>query len=203
PVSWMQNRSGFLSLRASRACSLACSSGSISWAIGPATAPAATMANVAETAISSRFMAIPRMLCRCSNGTHAAPWRSRSGPVPAFGVHGGISQAPANRRHICHVSFAPMICFHRFRLPALLSALLLAACATAPSPPPPAGAPAAPYTLLLVSLDGVHPDDLDRGDTPNLSRLAADGVQAEWMVPSYPTLTFPNHYTLVTGLRPN
>ena len=95
-----------------------------------------------------------------------------------------------------------MISHHRFRLPALLLALSLAACATAPAPPS-ASAPDAPYTLLLVSLDGVHPDDLARGDTPNLSRLAAHGVQAEWMVPSYPTLTFPNHYTLVTGLRPD
>lgn len=85
------------------------------------------------------------------------------------------------------------------RSAALLLFLLLAACASAP-PSQPAEAP---YTLLLVSLDGVHPDDLARGDTPNLARLAREGVAAEWMTPSYPALTFPNHYTLVTGLRPD
>ena len=90
----------------------------------------------------------------------------------------------------------------RLRLPTLLVTLLLAACASAPAPHG-ADAGPAPYTLLLVSLDGVHPDDLTRGDTPNLQRLAAGGVQAEGMIPSYPTLTFPNHYTLVTGLRPD
>lgn len=91
-----------------------------------------------------------------------------------------------------------------FTLPALfLATALLVACATAPPPPAAAAAEPEPYTLLLVSLDGVHPDDLTRGDTPNLSRLAAQGVQAEGVVPSYPTLTFPNHYTLVTGLRPD
>ena len=39
---------------------------------------------------------------------------------------------------------------------------------------------------------------------PNVSRLASDGVRAiDGMRPSYPSLTFPNHYTLVTGLRPD
>lgn len=91
-----------------------------------------------------------------------------------------------------------------FSLPALLlSATLLAACATVPHPQAVSATQAEPYTLLLVSLDGVHPDDLTRGDTPHLARLAAEGVQAEGVVPSYPTLTFPNHYTLVTGLRPD
>ena len=36
-----------------------------------------------------------------------------------------------------------------------------------------------------------------------MSRIAREGVRAEWMSPSYPSLTFPNHYTLVTGLRPD
>ncbi|WP_202842981.1 ectonucleotide pyrophosphatase/phosphodiesterase [Luteimonas saliphila] len=86
---------------------------------------------------------------------------------------------------------------HRLLVPLCL--LLLGACAT------PGIAPQtdAPRTLLLVSLDGVHPSYLGRGDTPNLDRLAREGVQAAWMNPSYPSLTFPNHYTIVTGLRPD
>ena len=56
--------------------------------------------------------------------------------------------------------------------------------------------------LVLVSLDGFRPDYLDRGITPNLSKLAAAGVRGE-MRPSFPSKTFPNHYTLVTGLRPD
>ena len=91
---------------------------------------------------------------------------------------------------------------------ALLAAAILglAGCAThpsAPTPTPAAAAQSAPATLLLVSLDGVRADYLGRGLTPNLDRLARDGVRAEWMNPSYPSLTFPNHYTLVTGLRPD
>ncbi len=58
-------------------------------------------------------------------------------------------------------------------------------------------------SVLLVSLDGFRPDYLGTGITPNLDRLAERGVRAEWMVPSYPSLTFPNHYTIVTGMRPD
>lgn len=57
--------------------------------------------------------------------------------------------------------------------------------------------------VLLVSLDGFRADYLQRGLTPNLLKLAATGVRAEWMTPSFPALTFPNHYTLITGLRPD
>jgi predicted AlkP superfamily pyrophosphatase or phosphodiesterase len=53
-----------------------------------------------------------------------------------------------------------------------------------------------------VSLDGFRWDYLDRGLTPNLSRLAREGVRAEAMVPVFPTKTFPNHYTIVTGRYP-
>ncbi|GGD37400.1 ectonucleotide pyrophosphatase/phosphodiesterase [Pseudoxanthomonas indica] len=80
--------------------------------------------------------------------------------------------------------------------------LVLTACA---SRPPSASRPASdiPATLLLVSVDGLRADYLGRGLTPHLDALAREGVQAEWMKPSYPSLTFPNHYTLVTGLRPD
>ena len=57
--------------------------------------------------------------------------------------------------------------------------------------------------VLLVSIDGLRADYLQRGLTPNLSRIAGEGVRAEWMNPSYPSLTFPNHYAIVTGLRPD
>ncbi len=90
---------------------------------------------------------------------------------------------------------------------------LLAACSSqpssrsAPTQLPTAAAntasASAPHTLLLISIDGLRADMLDRGLTPNLSQLAHAGVRARWMTPSYPSLTFPNHYTLVTGLRPD
>ncbi|ROP79546.1 putative AlkP superfamily pyrophosphatase or phosphodiesterase [Stenotrophomonas rhizophila] len=97
------------------------------------------------------------------------------------------------------------------RLPlALAAALSLAACATAPSSPPVASAatvarsvPAQQQKLLLISIDGLRADMLDRGITPNIRRLVDEGVRAQWMTPSYPSLTFPNHYTIVTGLRPD
>lgn len=55
---------------------------------------------------------------------------------------------------------------------------------------------------LLVSIDGFRADYLDRGVTPVLSKLAAEGARGV-MRPSFPSKTFPNHYTLVTGLRPD
>ena len=55
---------------------------------------------------------------------------------------------------------------------------------------------------ILVSIDGFRPDYLDRGLTPNLSRLAATGASGP-MRPSFPSKTFPNHWTLVTGVVPD
>ena len=56
--------------------------------------------------------------------------------------------------------------------------------------------------LVLVSLDGFRWDYLDRDvDAPTL-RWIAQGVRAERLVPVFPTKTFPNHYSLVTGLHP-
>lgn len=75
-------------------------------------------------------------------------------------------------------------------------ALLLAGCATIDSSregrPP----------VILVSIDGMRPADLDAAVTPTLAALADDGVRAA-MRPSFPSKTFPNHYALVTGLPPD
>ena len=57
--------------------------------------------------------------------------------------------------------------------------------------------------LILISIDGYRADYLERGLSPNLSALAADGVRAAALKPAFPTLTFPNHYTIVTGLYPD
>src|SRR5450830_2153033 len=66
-----------------------------------------------------------------------------------------------------------------------------------------AGYASASTPVILVSMDGFRPDYLERGVTPNLNRLVAGGVRAVAMRPSFPSITFPNHYTLVTGMRPD
>ena len=58
----------------------------------------------------------------------------------------------------------------------------------------------APHPLILISVDGLRPDYLDRTDTPNFDYLIEKGVLAKHMIPIFPTKTFPNHYSLVTGL---
>jgi predicted AlkP superfamily pyrophosphatase or phosphodiesterase len=58
-----------------------------------------------------------------------------------------------------------------------------------------------PY-LIMISLDGFRWDYVERFQPPNLSRFVAEGVQAESLVPSFPSKTFPNHYTLATGMYP-
>ena len=55
-------------------------------------------------------------------------------------------------------------------------------------------------TVILISLDGFRYDYLDKYSPPVLNSLAKNGVRAKWMIPSFPTKTFPNHYTIVTGL---
>lgn len=68
----------------------------------------------------------------------------------------------------------------------------------------PVAAAAGPAPLILVSIDGFRADYIDRGLTPTLTALAGEGAWAsEGMRPSFPSNTFPNHYTLVTGLRPD
>jgi alkaline phosphatase D len=59
-----------------------------------------------------------------------------------------------------------------------------------------------PY-VILVSLDGFRYDYAKRYHAEHLLALAAQGASTpEGMLPSYPSITFPNHYTIVTGLYP-
>lgn len=59
-------------------------------------------------------------------------------------------------------------------------------------------------TVLLISIDGFRWDYLDThaSSCPTLNELANEGVQAKGLVPVFPSLTFPNHYSIVTGLYP-
>ncbi len=93
------------------------------------------------------------------------------------------------------------------------AALALAACTTPPltdtgstpvevSPVEQAATQADSELTILVSIDGFRPDYLDRGATPVMSALAETGAVGP-MQPSFPSKTFPNHYTLITGLTPD
>ena len=55
--------------------------------------------------------------------------------------------------------------------------------------------------LILISFDGFRWDYRTLYSPSNINRLAAKGVSAD-LIPSYPSKTFPNHYTIVTGLYP-
>ncbi|KAF7915484.1 uncharacterized protein EAE98_011087 [Botrytis deweyae] len=57
-------------------------------------------------------------------------------------------------------------------------------------------------TTILISLDGFRADFLKRGITPRLNTFVEEGISPVYMNPSFPSVTFPNHYTLVTGLYP-
>ncbi len=59
----------------------------------------------------------------------------------------------------------------------------------------------APY-VIMVSFDGFRYDYVRNFDPPNFKKFIANGSQAKAMIPSFPSKTFPNHYSLVTGLNP-
>ena len=84
---------------------------------------------------------------------------------------------------------------------AAFTALLVIAVASAIALRTYTGVAARPIVILL-SLDGWRWDYLDRFSPPTVSRLARTGVKADALVPVFPSKTFPNHYTIVTGLYP-
>ncbi len=58
-----------------------------------------------------------------------------------------------------------------------------------------------PY-VLLISFDGFRWDYLDRGITPNIDKFYSDGVRALTFRPAFPSKTFPNHLSIITGMYP-
>jgi predicted AlkP superfamily pyrophosphatase or phosphodiesterase len=68
---------------------------------------------------------------------------------------------------------------------------------------PNSAAQQAKHYVILVSLDGFRYDYTQKYDAKNLAALGARGASApDGMVPAFPSITFPNHYTIVTGLYP-
>ncbi|MBU1100713.1 MAG: ectonucleotide pyrophosphatase/phosphodiesterase [Bacteroidetes bacterium] len=58
-----------------------------------------------------------------------------------------------------------------------------------------------PY-VVLISFDGFRWDYSERGITPNIERLKECGVHAKTLKPCFPSKTFPNHYSIITGMYP-
>ncbi len=58
-------------------------------------------------------------------------------------------------------------------------------------------------TTVILSLDGFRWDYPEKTNTPGLNRIAKEGVKAVSLIPSFPSKTFPNHYTIATGLFPD
>ncbi len=57
--------------------------------------------------------------------------------------------------------------------------------------------------VLLISLDAYRWDYPTVFNTPNLNKIAKEGVKAKSLISCYPSKTFPNHYSIATGLHPN
>ena len=59
-----------------------------------------------------------------------------------------------------------------------------------------------PY-VILISADGFRHDYAKKYNAKNILKLAEKGVSAKAIIPSYPSITGPNHYTMITGLFPS
>lgn len=85
----------------------------------------------------------------------------------------------------------------RFKLWLLFAGVLVVSCG---SPAKDAIDSTTPNKLLLISFDGFMNEYLERNETPNFDRFIQNGIKADYLIPIFPTKTFPNHYTVVTGL---
>ncbi|WP_417686411.1 ectonucleotide pyrophosphatase/phosphodiesterase [Pseudidiomarina gelatinasegens] len=60
----------------------------------------------------------------------------------------------------------------------------------------------AEQTVVLISIDGFRHDYIELHGAPNIERIASQGVRSEGLIPVYPSKTFPNHLSIVTGQYP-
>ena len=58
-----------------------------------------------------------------------------------------------------------------------------------------------PY-VILISIDGLRSDFVEKFNAKSLQAYGKSGVVANYMTSAFPSLTFPNHYSIVTGLYP-
>jgi predicted AlkP superfamily pyrophosphatase or phosphodiesterase len=93
---------------------------------------------------------------------------------------------------------APLADFARWGACTLLLAVaaIVAATAAFRQPEP---APSPRPVVILVSIDGWRWDYLEKFAPAAIGRLARAGVRADGLIPIFPSKTFPNHYTIVTG----
>lgn len=85
---------------------------------------------------------------------------------------------------------------------AAATAAALSACASMERPSDTAAAASDEPIVLLIGVDGMTADALDRFEAPNLQALANRGVRPDGMVPVMPSVTFTNFYSIATGLYP-
>ena len=65
-----------------------------------------------------------------------------------------------------------------------------------------AEAMAKPY-VIMISTDGFRYDYAKKYHAENLLKFSNQGVSAKAMLPSFPSITFPNHWSIITGLYPS
>jgi predicted AlkP superfamily pyrophosphatase or phosphodiesterase len=102
-------------------------------------------------------------------------------------------------KSFCVPRFQRFVVLFGFVFPGLAAVFLFAACGLAQEQPPP--------LLVMISVDGMRPDYITEADAhgakvPNLRRFLKEGAYAEGVVGVVPTVTYPSHTTLVTGVWP-
>ncbi len=103
-------------------------------------------------------------------------------------------------KYLCQPGFYFMKQIRSTKLSFLLIAfavLTVAGCSSSNNP-----SPNKPAKLLLVSFDGFRYDYLSKTETPHFDEFIRQGVMSEGLIPVVPSKTFPNHYTIATGLYP-